>query len=98
MYTNGAQAIFIVYLRFLLFSTNSNHQMHFEQYGSLTGTVVIDGNAYEIKTHGLRDHTIGAKRDWSDFHRYVLHFIHMENGDGISIGVICAPVMFTRLI
>lgn len=72
--------------------------MHFEQYGSLTGTALIDGNAYEIKTHGLRDHTIGAKRDWSDFHRYVLHFIHMENGDGISIGVICAPVMFTRLI
>lgn len=71
--------------------------MHFEQYGRIDGTVNIDGTAYEINTSGLRDHTIGAKRDWNDFHRYVLHFIQLENGDGISIGVICVPVMFTRL-
>lgn len=76
----------------------SNHQSHFEQYGSVDGTVSIDGTVYSISTRGLRDHTIGARRDWNDFERYVLHFIQLENGDGISIGVICAPIMFTRLI
>lgn len=74
----------------------SHHQTHYEQYGNVDGIVKIDGREFSIKTSGLRDHTVGAKRDWNDFDRYVLHFIRMENGDAISIGVISAPVMFGR--
>lgn len=70
--------------------------MHFEQFGSVEGVVKIDGKEYSINTSGLRDRTIGAKRDWSDFHHYVLHFIQLDNGNTVSIGVISVPVMFTR--
>lgn len=78
--------------------SNSHHQTHFEQYGKVEGFAVIDEKEYEINTFGVRDHSFGYKRDWSDFHRYVIHWIQLENGDAITIGVISAPVMFSRLV
>lgn len=78
------------------YSHLSHHQTHFEQFGELEGAVKINGREYSLRGSGLRDHTIGAKRDWRDFHRYVFHFIRLSNGDFISIGIISAPVMFTR--
>lgn len=74
----------------------SHHQTHFEQYGTVTGTAIIDGKSFNINTSGLRDHTFGYKRDWNDFHRYVIHWIQLENGDAITLGVICVPIMFSR--
>lgn len=74
----------------------SHHQTHLEQFGDLEGVVKINGKEYSLNTNGVRDHTIGARRDWNDFHRYVLHFIRLSNGNTISIGVISVPVMFTR--
>lgn len=78
------------------FSKSSHHQTHFEQYGNVEGIVKIDGNQYKISTSGLRDRTIGAKRDWSDFHRYAIHWFRLDNGNAITIGVVSMPVMFTR--
>lgn len=74
----------------------SHHQTHFEQYGLVCGTACIEGNVYDIKTSGLRDHTFGLKRDWNQFQRYAIHFIQLENGDAITVGVVCAPIMFSR--
>lgn len=74
----------------------SHHQTHFEQFGYVEGAIKIDGNTYSIHTSGLRDHTVAAKRDWNDIDRYVLHFIHLENGDALTIGTISVPVMFSR--
>lgn len=62
----------------------------------MEGVVKINGKSYSIKTSGLRDRTIGAKRDWNDFHRYVIHWIQLDNGNAITIGIISMPVMFTR--
>lgn len=70
--------------------------MHFEQFGSVEGVVKIDGKEYSINTSGLRDHTVAAKRDWNDIHRYVLHFITLDNGNAITVGVVCMPVMYSR--
>lgn len=56
----------------------------------------IDETEYKIKTSGLRDRTIGANRDWNDFKRYVIHWIRLDNGNAITIGIISVPVMFTR--
>lgn len=75
---------------------NSNHQIHFEQYGRVKGVVKIDGKQYAVETSGLRDRTIGARRDWNDFDRYVIHWISLGNGNAITVGLISAPVMFTR--
>lgn len=74
----------------------SHHQTHYEQYGNVEGTIKIDQTEYKIKTSGVRDRTIGARRNWSDFRRYVLHYIRLENGNAVTIGVISMPVMFTR--
>lgn len=74
----------------------SHHQTHFEQYGKVRGAVIIDGRFFPINTCGLRDHTFGWKRDWKQFHRYVIHFFQLENGDAITIGVVSVPVMFSR--
>lgn len=86
----------LIICHFHLCSEKSHHQIHYEQYGNVEGTVKIDGKEYSIKANGLRDRTIGAKRDWNDFHRYVIHWIHLDNGNAITIGVISVPVMFTR--
>lgn len=74
----------------------SHHQSHFEQYGTIEGSVKINGKDYTLRTIGLRDHTIGVKRDWNDFHRYVIHCIYLENGNAITVGIISMPVLFTR--
>lgn len=62
----------------------------------MRGTACIDGKVLQISTCGLRDHTFGLKRDWKQFHRYVIHFFQLENGDAITIGVVSVPVMFSR--
>lgn len=78
------------------FKIFSHHQTHFEQYGTLDGIVKINDKDYKIRTSGLRDRTIGAKRDWNDFHRYVIHYIRLDNGNAITVGIISMPVMFSR--
>lgn len=81
-----------------MFSCVSHHQTHFEQYGHLKGYATIDGVEYALATCGLRDHTIGHRRDWREFHRYAIHFFMLENGDGITVGIVSIPVTFTRLV
>ncbi|XP_058455646.1 uncharacterized protein LOC131432976 [Malaya genurostris] len=73
------------------------HQTHYEQFGTLNGTVQINGIHYPLKLDCMRDHSFGERRDWRNFHRYVMHFIHLENGDRITVGVISMPVTFSRL-
>lgn len=80
----------------MLLSYCSHHQTHFEQYGIVHGQAHINGVAFTIDTCGFRDHTFGLKRDWKQFHRYVLHFLQLENGDAITIGIVSMPVMFSR--
>lgn len=74
----------------------SHHQTHFEQYGSMDGVAKIDGKIYSIQTSGVRDRTIGALRDWNDFHRYVIHYIRLDNGNALTVGIISVPIMFNR--
>lgn len=74
----------------------SRHQYHIEQFGDLEGAIKIDGREYTIKTDGVRDHTVAVRRDWNEFHQYVLHFLRLSNGKSISICVVSVPIMFTR--
>lgn len=59
--------------------------------------ILINEKEFNIHTFGLRDHTFGLKREWRQLERYVLHFIQLDNGDAITIGVLSIPVMFKRL-
>ena len=74
----------------------SFHQTHYEQHGSFKGEVKIDDRTYSLQLDGVRDHSYGHKREWSDFHRYALHFITLENGGRMNIGVVCVPLVFSR--
>jgi hypothetical protein len=78
------------------FFSSSFHQSHYEQHGSFKGHVVINGNKYPVHLDGMRDHSYGHKREWCNFHRYVLHFITLENGARINAGVMCIPLVFSR--
>lgn len=44
----------------------------------------------------LRHHSFGLMRDWKNFHRYAMHFINLENGDKISVGIISIPFIYSR--
>lgn len=57
---------------------------------------MIDGKEYSLKCNGLRDRTFGPKRDWREFERYVLHFIHLCDGNAISVEVISMTGRFRR--
>ena len=56
----------------------------------------IDDQIYSLKLDGARDHSFGHKREWSDFHRYALHFITLENGTRMNVGIVCVPLVFSR--
>ncbi|XP_069693780.1 uncharacterized protein [Periplaneta americana] len=73
------------------------HQTHYEQHGSFKGNVVINNVKYPLHLDGVRDHSYGHKREWSHFHRYALHFITLQNGARMNVGVVCAPVVFSRM-
>ncbi|XP_062541594.1 uncharacterized protein LOC134209615 [Armigeres subalbatus] len=73
------------------------HQTHYEQFGTLEGKVQIEGQTFPLSIDCMRDHSFGDQRNWKNFHRYVMHFVHLENGDRITVGVICMPITFSRL-
>lgn len=72
------------------------HQSHYEQFGVLKGTAKVDGIEFPLNIDTLRDHSFGDHREWGNFHKYVLHFVSLENGDRIQIGKICMPILFSR--
>lgn len=74
------------------------HQTHYEQHGDIRGTATIDGKDYTIFTNALRDHTVADLRDWKNFHRYAIHFLTLENGDRLTVGAICTPVLFSSFV
>lgn len=45
----------------------------------------------------MRHHSFGLMRDWKNFHRYAMHFINLENGDKISVGILSIPFVYSRL-
>ncbi|XP_047529736.1 uncharacterized protein LOC125065921 [Vanessa atalanta] len=73
------------------------HQTHYEQMGSLTGTVTVEDNTYNINMPCVRDRSFGPLRDWRNFHRYVYHFVFLENGDCMAIGSVSQPAILSHL-
>jgi len=57
---------------------------------------VVDGTKYPVRLEGSRDHSYAHKREWADIHRYALHFITLENGVRMNIGIVSVPLVFSR--
>ncbi|XP_013199889.2 uncharacterized protein LOC106142611 [Amyelois transitella] len=73
------------------------HQTHYEQMGFLKGTVTVNDKEHTVNIPCVRDHSFGPFRDWRTFHRYVLHFIFLENGDSMAVGVVSQPSVLSHL-
>ncbi|XP_023335574.1 uncharacterized protein LOC111706873 [Eurytemora carolleeae] len=69
----------------------SAHQNHYEQFGSLTGTVDIDGEKQKIEIDVMKDHTHGSVRDWTLMHRYGFHQFTTQSGIRGFLGVVSQP-------
>lgn len=74
------------------------HQAHYEQHGNVMGTATIGGRAFALQVPAVRDHSYAEMRDWRNFHRYVMHFFSLANGDRVTVGVVSMPVTFSRLV
>ncbi|CAG5031566.1 unnamed protein product [Parnassius apollo] len=73
------------------------HQTHYEQMGFIKGTAIIDGKVHLLNMPCLRDRSFGPLRDWRNFHRYVYHFIFLENGDCMAVGTVSEPTVLSHL-
>ncbi|XP_045448625.1 uncharacterized protein LOC123657079 [Melitaea cinxia] len=73
------------------------HQTHYEQMGYIAGTVTIDGETFNLDMPCVRDRSFGPCRDWRNFHRYVYHFMFLENGDCMAIGSVSQPAILSHL-
>ncbi|CAL1532789.1 unnamed protein product [Lymnaea stagnalis] len=75
------------------------HQTHYEQFGEIVGVVHVSGHPdQEVKVQGVRDHSYGNIRDWKLFHRYVLNYVHLEDGTSLCVGAISMPLTVSRLV
>ena len=76
----------------------SLHQSHYEQFGELNGTFVVEDQLgeCEVSMRGMRDHTCGDRRDWSEIHRYAMQFASFDDGSYAVVGNVCIPKTFSR--
>lgn len=72
------------------------HQTHYEQMGNITGSVFVDEKEHKVNIQCVRDHSFGKYREWRNFHRYVLHYIFLDNGDRIAVGVVSQPAILSQ--
>lgn len=73
-----------------------SHQSHYEQFGKLTGTIIVDGVQHPIDLDVMRDHTHGI-RDWKLMHRYAFHNFTTDHGIRGVVGVVSQPSTFSML-
>lgn len=72
---------------------NEIYQVHYEQGGTATYTIEIDGKKDVINNFpAIRDHSYG-KRQWDFFDRYVWSIIMLENGEFIHSSFMRYPVL-----
>ncbi|KAI6177415.1 hypothetical protein M3Y97_00904500 [Aphelenchoides bicaudatus] len=76
----------------------SSHQTHYEQFGKLSGDLLIDGQKHDFQITSMRDHTIAPYRRWTDIRRYIMIVFHLEDGTCINSMAISMPdVVFSHL-
>jgi len=68
-----------------------NNQVHYEQYGRLTGTISLDGVTKQIDLPCTRDHSFG-KRDWNYMNNH-LWLMAVSDGWQINFSMVSYPAM-----
>ncbi|KAI6216050.1 hypothetical protein M3Y94_00457800 [Aphelenchoides besseyi] len=88
--------------RELFAKLESKHQIHYEQFGKLNGSLRIDDQDFDVQLTSMRDHTIAPYRRWTDLRRqvfsYVMVMFHLEDGTCVNTSVVSMPeTVFSQL-
>ncbi len=62
-------------------------QVHYEQAGTLSGRIRINGQDRQVALSSVRDHSFGA-RDWRSMKRHVWIMALMEDGSRINVSLV----------
>ncbi|KAI6202197.1 hypothetical protein M3Y96_00922900 [Aphelenchoides besseyi] len=84
--------------RELFAKLESKHQIHYEQFGELNGSLRIDDQDFDVQLTSMRDHTIAPYRRWTDLRRYVIAMFYLEDGTCVNTSVVSMPeAVFSQL-
>ncbi|KAI6226489.1 hypothetical protein M3Y99_01287800 [Aphelenchoides fujianensis] len=76
----------------------AKHQIHYEQFGQLSGNLQIDDQNFDVQLTSMRDHTIAPYRRWTDMRRYVMVMFHLKDGTCVNTTVVSIPeAVFSHL-
>ncbi|RUS84180.1 hypothetical protein EGW08_008067, partial [Elysia chlorotica] len=71
-------------------------QTQYQQWGELSGWIRVEGfEEQHLYLQCVRDRLVG-ERDWAEYHRYIYHYIYLETGMCIQVGVSSQPKLFTH--
>ncbi len=73
-------------------SINENNQIHYEQQGSVSGTLCIDGKSTDYVLPAMRDHSYG-KRDWNYMNKYFWLMALFEDGSSFNANMVSYPAV-----
>ena len=62
-------------------------QVHYEQGGTLSGRITLDGQVREVSLPEIRDHSFGA-RNWKAMRRHVWLMALLDDGSNINLSLV----------
>ncbi|MDL2241169.1 hypothetical protein LJC69_06035, partial [Bacteroidales bacterium OttesenSCG-928-K22] len=72
---------------------SENHQVHYEQAGQASGTIIIGDETFSFDMRAMRDHSFG-KRDWNYMDRHIWLMALLENGEVMNVNMVRYPAIF----
>ncbi len=69
-----------------------NFQVHYEQSGSVKGTLILDGQEIDIDLKGMRDRSFG-KREWNYMDRHIWLTAMLETGEVMNVNMVRYPAV-----
>ncbi|MDR3319178.1 MAG: hypothetical protein LBS99_07035 [Clostridiales bacterium] len=69
-----------------------NHQVHYEQAGTVTGVLKADGKTYLVDSPAIRDHSYGH-REWGYMDRHIWLSGLMEDGTVFNLNMVRYPAL-----
>ncbi|XP_030378171.1 uncharacterized protein LOC115626830 [Scaptodrosophila lebanonensis] len=67
---------------------------HYEQNGTLAGSVRLGERELKLELRGLRDHSFGTERCLSSINRYVYFALFLDDGSSMVLGNLSQPSFF----
>ena len=67
-------------------SLQDMHQHHYEQGGSVSGTLTVDGEEHGLDMRYVRDHSFGP-RSWGAMERHLWLTVCLDNGDFCNVSL-----------